>query len=148
MVSKAKPLTVLEEPTPINGAVPRGYLAAARPRYRWVTCPWTETADASRQDPDDEPFRAEIRTNLTWGEIDSFTFSGDLTFTDLWRIAAPFVRSWNALGTDAVTGEVVPIPPPSEAGPEAFQAIDADLTLWLAGAIKSAHLGGDDRGKG
>lgn len=141
---KDRPLVAEEpQPGPLNG-IAHGYLPAARPRYRWVTCDWTDSSD----DPDGEPFRARIRCNLTWGEIDGIDLVGSLTFTDLWAILAPHVIEWNALGRDAVTGEIVPVPPPAVAGPSAFHAIEAGLTLWLATQIKTAHLGGEERGKG
>lgn len=129
-----------------NGPV-RGYLPAARPRYRWVACEWTADPDGGEGA---EPFRAEIRTNLTWADIDAIKIFGDesLTFAELWGVLAPHVRAWNALGIDPTTGEAVPVPPPAEAGPDAFRAIDAALTVWLATQLRTAHLGGQERGKG
>lgn len=135
----------LDKPEAMNG-VAHGYLPGARPRYRWVTCEWTgEDGD----DPDNpaEPFRAEIRTNLTWGEIDTIDLSGGLTYAQLWDVLAPHVRAWNALGRNVETDGIEPVPPPAEAGPEAFRAIEPGLTMWLATQLRTIHLGGDERGK-
>lgn len=129
---------VLESP---NG-VAKGYLPEARPRYVWVTCDWTDGAD----DPDGEPFRADIRSNLPFPAIDAI---GDpaLTFEELWKVMAPYVRDWNALARNAETGEIVPAPPPAVAGWEAFRVIEADLTLWLQQQLRTTHLGGEHRAK-
>lgn len=115
-----------------------GYLPAARPRYRWIEY-------AAGVDGGGEPLRAEIRTNLTWGEIDSLNEA--TIFAEVWERLAPHVRAWNALGIDAVTGEATPAPPPMEAGPDAFKAIDAEATLWLLAELRTAHLGGEERKK-
>lgn len=125
-----------------NG-VARGYLPSARPRWRWVECGWT-----AGEGDGDELFRAEIRSNLTWGEIDEIDLSGDLTFVDLWGVLAPHVRAWNALGIDAETGGPAAVPAPAEAGPDAFRALEPAITLWLAQQLRTIHLGGEERGKG
>lgn len=120
----------------------RGYLPAARPRWLWVTCPLTD-------DGQGEPLQVEIRTNLTFGEIDAIdTYSGKATFQQLWQAMAPSVRAWNLLRRDLVSGEVVAVPPPLEAGSDVFAALDESLTYWLAMEIRRAHLGGEERGKG
>lgn len=133
-----------------NGTALHGYLPAARPRYQWFTCEWTDWHDPEEPAPDGaEPFRAELRTNLTWGEIDQIDlFSGNLVYADLWKIIAPHVRDWNLLGQDLESGEVVKVPPPAEAGPDAFKVLDAGLTFWIAVQLRTAHLGGEERGKG
>ena len=118
-----------------------GYLPAARPRYRWVECEFTRGADG------DEPFRALVRSNLTWGEIADLEDVRSRTWTELWALMAPYVAEWNALGRDP-DGNALPVPPPAEGGPDAFRAIDASLTLWLMGELRQVHLGGEERGKG
>jgi len=128
------------EPTPI--AAPAGYLPAARPRWRWVECAWTAGED------DGEIFRAEIRSNLTWGDIDAIDLSGALSYADLWELMAPHVRDWNALGRDAETGEPAPVPPPAVGGADSFRALEPAITLWLATQLRTVHLGGEERGKG
>lgn len=118
-----------------------GYLPAARPRYRRVECEFTRGAEGA------EPFWAEIRSNLTWGEISALEDVRSKRWTDLWALMAPYVAEWNALGLDP-DGNALPVPPPAEAGPDAFQAVDASLTLWLLGELRQVHLGGEERGKG
>lgn len=125
-----------------TATAPVGYLPSARPRWRWIECAWTSGAD------DEELFRAEVRSNLTWGEIDQIDLSGALTYNELWQVIAPHVRAWNALGIDAETGEVAEVPPPATAGPDAFRAIEPALTMWIAQQLRLVHLGGDERGKG
>lgn len=121
-----------------NGTA-HGYLPSLRPRWRWVEFDDGEAGDG-------EPFRAEIRTNLTWAEIDELAEAE--RFVDVWARLAPYVRAWNALGIDAETGEPAPVPPPAVAGPDAFRCIDAELTAWLWLKVRSAHLGDEERGKG
>lgn len=123
-----------------NGAA-RGFLPAARAKWRWVEMPQDEGADG-------EPFRAEIRCNLTFGEIDAIDVSGGLTFEALWRRMAAHVRAWNLLAFDHTAGEVAEVPPPATAGPDAFRALDHVTALWLAAELRLAHLGGEERGKG
>lgn len=120
---------------------PTGYLPAARARYRWVAMPGDDG-------PEGEPFRAEMRANLTFGEIDAIDVYGKLTFEELWRVMAPHVRAWNLLARDMGSGEIVAVPPPAEAGPDALRAIDHASALWLASELRTAHLGGEERGKG
>lgn len=124
-----------------NPPAAAGYLPAARPRHRWVECEFTRGADG------EEPFRALIRSNLTWGEIAELEEVRSRTWTDLWRLMAPHVAEWNALGLDP-EGNAQPVPAPAEAGPDAFKAVDASLTLWLLGELRQVHLGGEERGKG
>lgn len=122
-------------------AAPVGYLPSARPRYRWVECAWTAGED------DGDLFRAEIRSNLTWGDIDAIDLSGALSYADLWALMAPHVRAWNALGVNVETGETEPVPAPMDAGPEAFRCLEPAMTLWLASQLRTVHLGGDEREK-
>jgi len=129
---------LLESP---NG-VARGYLPERRPRYVWVTCEWTDGAD----DPDGEPFRADIRANLPFPDIDAIA-DPSLTYEELWKAMASHVREWNVLARDAETGDVVPAPPPAEAGWQAFRLIEPDLSLWLQQQLRTIHLGGEHRAK-
>lgn len=126
--------------TRATGIAAAGYLPAARPRYRWVECEFTRGGDG------EEPFRADVRCNLTWGEIAELEEIKGRSWADLWALMAPLVREWNALGLDP-DGAAVPVPAPAEAGPDAFAAIDASLTLWLLNELRQVHLGGEERGK-
>lgn len=50
------------------------------------------------------------------------------------RLIAPLVRGWNAQGLDA-DGNEVDLPPPAEAGPDAFEAISWTAELWITNVV-------------
>lgn len=59
------------------------------------------------------------------------------------------VRSWNVMEFDAVTGTMVPVPPPAEIGVDAFTRCRPDVISWLASAIQNYSLfGGPNRKNG
>ncbi len=124
--------------TTLNG-VAAGYYPGARARYHWVAFEETEGPEGG------EPFRAEIRSNLTWGEVDELRASN--LFVDIFPRLAPYVRAWNLLGLNVETGELEAVPAPADAGPEAFKAMDAELCTWLWLKVCTAHLGDEERGK-
>ena len=121
---------------PIGGFVPR-------PRTKQVVCGWFEPADGA------EPLTATIRTDLIYAHIDAIN---DLRrdpatmLADMWPMLAPFVPAWNAVALDLATGEYAPVPPPAEAGRDAFRSVDPLVTIWLAAELGRVHLG-DDRPK-
>ena len=123
-----------------------GYLPAARPRYRWVECDWFsgETVEGEEALP---PFRAEVRTNQTWDELAELDLKPEQTNGERWALIAPHVRNWNLLARDLETGEIVQVPPPAEAGPDAFKALEPALYLWLDLQVRTAHRGGVERPK-
>ena len=112
-----------------------------RPRYRDVTCDWYEL------DEGEEPFTATIRTNLTFDQLNAIPAGKDVTFEEVWQEIAPYVVGWNLVAENMSTGTVEPVPPPSEAGPIAFRALDSALSLWLIAQVRTAHLGGPERKK-
>lgn len=118
-----------------------------RPRYRWVTVDLVSYFGEGDPDPDAEPFRMEVRTNLTNGELDEITLDGSLTYEELWTRIAPLIRSWNVLRRDVTTGELLPVPPPMTAGPEALAALTGEECIAVALAIKAAPYGGEERKK-
>lgn len=136
---------ITEKPESRNG-VARGYMPAARPRYLWVTYEATALPDGADVPPGGEPFRAQIRSNLTFGEIEDLD-PNTLTWLQLFPVMAPHVVAWTLLGTEAATGDVKPVPPPAEAGPDAFRMLDKDLAWWLLMQLRAGHLGGDERKK-
>lgn len=117
------------EPTPMTGY-------RMKPRYRDVTCEWYELEDG------EDAFSATIRTNLTFGELRDIPSGKDATFEEVWDVIAPYVTGWNLVAENIESGQVEAVPPPAEAGPAAFQALDASLNLWLIGQVRTAHLGG------
>lgn len=143
MATKTKPVASPVDSS--NGAV-HGFLPTAWPEYRWVEQPGKPRPAGLAPTEGGEPFRAEIRCNLTFGEVDRLW--GLRLYKDVWERLAPYVRTWNALGRDATTGEIVLVPPPAAGGPEVFMAINAAQTDWLLDKVRTAHLGGEDQGKG
>jgi hypothetical protein len=48
----------------------------------------------------------------------------------------------------ALTGAIVPVIPPAEAGPDVLKAVDPLVTVWLASRLKTIHIPSkEDRGK-
>lgn len=124
----------------IGGFVPK-------PRTIEVVCDWLDPADGA------EPLRATIAANLTFAEVAHVTgliarINDGLTNGELWPVLAPRVLAWNAMAYDLAAGGYAPVPPPSEAGEDAFRAVDALVTVWLLYEVSRAHLGGAERGKG
>ena len=111
-----------------------------RPRYRDVTCDWFA-------EDGEEPFTATIRTNLTFDQLNAIPAGEDVTFEDVWQEIAPYVTGWNLVAENVASGTVESVPPPSEAGPLAFRALDPSLNLWLIAQVRTAHLGGPERKK-
>lgn len=109
-----------------------------RPRYRDVVCDWDEP------EAGEEAFTATIRTNLTFDQINAIPGGEGVTFTDVWDVIAPYVTGWNLLAEDT-DGNVVPVPPPAEAGPDAFKMLDPAMNVWLIAQVRTAHLGGPER---
>lgn len=121
----------------------------SKARTREFVCQWEQLAP----DEGKEPFKATIRTNLTFAELDALPESSfDLLFSDAQAAIAPYVVAWNLEGVDAATGEETVLPPPAEAGPEIFEAINSEedmqlITTWIFATIKNIHRGGPERKK-
>ena len=110
-----------------------------------------------RVEPDWPGLQPRAEFGQLWVEIDA-----GLTFHEAMSIPEPFttpwgelyphvchrVRAWNYRKRDPETGEMVPVPPPIEAGPDAFLDVKPLLLVWLAYTLKTVHLGGGpNRGK-
>jgi hypothetical protein len=102
-------------------------------RYRRVECEWIEKEEGA------EALWAEVRSDLPLGMIDKLPNVGDCTFNELWDAVAPHVRAWNALGQDAESGGWKPIPPPAEAGRDAFGLVDPLIGHWLLFVLKTTY---------
>lgn len=113
-----------------------------RPRYRDVTCDWFDLEDG------EEPLKATIRTNLTFAQLEEIPSGDHVTFPEVWEVIYPYVVAWNVLAEDESTGDIVPVPPPAEAGPEVAKLLDAQMSLWLITQVRMAHLGGAERKNG
>lgn len=57
-----------------------------------------------------------------------------------WRMLAPLIREWNAVGIDAETGEQRPLPPPALAGPAAFEAMLFDASSWMMEVVVYGYV--------
>lgn len=123
------------QPEPMSGY-------RVRPRYRTVVCDWGTPEDGEL------PFTATIRTNLTFDQLNAIPGGEGVTFAEIWNEIHPYVKDWNLVGENLATGAIERVPPPAEAGPEAFRALDAELNIWLIAQVRTAHLGGPERKNG
>lgn len=90
---------------------------------------------------DEVPFRAKIRTNLTFAEAEALTWEPEDNVREtVWPLFAPYVVGWNLQGIDA-KGKVVTIPAPSEGGADQFQYIPVQLFWNIAKEIKLRNMG-------
>lgn len=124
----------------IGGFVPR-------PRTAEVVCDWIEPADGA------DPLRATVVLNTTNAEVSYLTglltrLNDGLTFGEIWPAIAHRVVAWNAVAYDLESGAYAPVPPPAEAGADAFRAVDSLVSAWLLYELTRAHFGGAERPKG
>lgn len=116
-----------------NGAAPApitGYIRSKAPRYGWV-----------EYRPDDlpehaEPLRVKIRINLSIEELNAIPMEEGTLYEDQWAAIAPYVAEWNVLRENHQTGELEQVPPPAEAGPDAFKVLDYAEALWVAQRVR------------
>lgn len=97
-------------------------------RSRWVE--WID-----KNDPDGVPFRARIRSNLTFGEIDNLAFEPGTEMTIIHGQLAPYVYEWNVAIEE--NGAVVEVPAPADAGGEVFDSIPNLWFWWLWRQVKN-----------
>lgn len=83
-----------------------------------------------------EPFWAEIRDDLTFADTERIPNPIGTTFADQWAVIAPWVTEWNATAIDEGTRERVAVPPPAEAGADAFKTQLPGITLFLNVSLK------------
>lgn len=132
-----------KQPRPVAPSRPAGY--RPKKRTRELVCDWDDLA------PEEgcEPLTVTVQSNLTFEQIDAIPSAlrpnpnGDgiiISATDATRAAiAPFVLGWNAEAVNLATGETEPLPPPAEAGPDVFRALDWQVAAWLAIRLKTIH---------
>ncbi len=128
---KKKASEVVEKPTP---PVVTGHII--KPRYREFECDWVDLEEG------EEPFKATIRTNLSFAEVNELPPVTSLTYAETWELMAPHITSWNLVAYVHETGEVEPVPPPAEAGVDVFRATDPLYSQWLYVTLQLAHQGG------
>lgn len=83
-----------------------------------------------------EPFWAEIRDDLTFADLERIPSPLGTQFADQWEVIAPWVTGWNATAVDMGTRERVAVPPPAEAGADAFKTQLPGITLFLNVSLK------------
>ena len=148
----AKDLTVpeIDEPTPawrFPEPVSRAITPDADGYYGdadWirVTCDWPQLQ------PRDgfQPLWAEIDASLTFREALAIPLETGTPMKDIYPHILHRVRAWNAREYNAVTGEMEPVPPPSEIGMDALMRVRPIVAEWLALTIKTTSLhGGPNR---
>jgi hypothetical protein len=133
------PQPKLKDVTTPNGMV-HGYRPRATTRRITalpdaVISPITKRIAAGMEPADgSEPFWCDVRDDLTFAELDSVQPAA--AFNDLWELIAPWVVAWNAVARDEITGEWVDVPPPAEAGPDAFKTQHTRITQFIAWCIR------------
>jgi hypothetical protein len=117
-----------------------GYYHAAR--WIKVVCDWDGLAPREGA----EPLWAEIDASLTFNEARRIPNPFETPYAELAKHVGPRVRAWNARMVDAETGNLVPAPPPSEKGMDAFWDVNVYILVWLAFTLRTLHLqGGPNR---
>lgn len=109
-----------------TNATPQFYIPQNRSRrVEWI----------DESDPDGLPFRARVRANLTFGEVNELTFAEDTQMTEVHAKLAPYVLEWNA-GRIGADGEPEPIPAPADGGPDVFEEVPNAFFWWLFTEVK------------
>ena len=80
-------------------------------------------------------FTAKIRSNLTFGELNTLVWAKETPMTEMYELFAPFVVEWNLSGVDA-SGDVVDIPAPAVGGAEQFDYLPIGVFWELVRDIK------------
>lgn len=128
-----------------NGTGPAGFVAAER--WRWVEATPEELPPAEGS----PPFRAEIKVNLTGGELLPL-LRGAIPYERLVELLAPLVRDWNLTaeverveqdGTTVRAREAVP--PPAAGGPGSLLLASLDAIEWLWRRVRDARFEAPDR---
>lgn len=119
------------ESTPIIGYRPR-------PRYRDVTLTTIPHEDGG------QPFSARIRAHLTFGQMEEIPYGPGVAYRVIEDAIAPYVVGWNVMAENVESGQLEPVPPPAEAGVDAFKFIGGAEVEWLALELKTASLGSID----
>lgn len=132
MPPKKKAAAEAVEPVELAPVTPiQGYRRA--PRYEEIEYRPDELPDGQ------EGLKFTIRTNLPFSEVDAIPYGMKVRFDEIWPVIAQYVIGWNVMAENMETGEWERVPPPAEAGPEAFSALDDVEALWLVLAIKFKH---------
>lgn len=88
-----------------------------------------------------EPFWADVRANLTFDDVAQL--GAAVSFADEWDVMSPWVVAWNATAWDQESKSWQPVPPPAEAGPDAFKTQPREVTSFIALCLQNNRLGTD-----
>jgi hypothetical protein len=138
-------MTRRKHPQAVTPSRPPGY--RPKKRTRELVCDWDDLAPEEGS----PPLTVTVQTNLSFEQLDAIPSAmrpnengdGVIVFaTDKHRAAiAPYVLEWNAEAVNEKTGEAIALPPPAEAGPDIFRALDWQVAAWLAVRLKTIqHL--------
>lgn len=86
---------------------------------------------------DDAEGRAALAVEQT-AMLKAFSAENDQILIERFALIAPHVHRWNLYTVDGA-GEVVPVPPPKEAGVAVMDEIDIDLVIWLTQQTLTAY---------
>jgi len=86
-------------------------------------------------EPDAPPFKALIRSNLTFAEREALTFDTETQTADVQAALAPYVLEWN-VGRLNEQGEPEAVPAPVDGGVESMRAVPLEFFWWLFNEIK------------
>ena len=88
------------------------------------------------------PLWAEIDASLTFREALAIPLDAGTPMKDIYPHILHRVRAWNVREYNASTGQMEPVPPPSEIGMEALMRVRPLVVEWLALSIKLTSLNG------
>ncbi len=97
-----------------------------------------ENADLT---PEERRKAFEASRDKNAAESDRFRDDLMMIDRDLWELAAPHIRAWNAATLDD-NDEVVDVPAPSIGGVESFDALDPQMASWAAHVVVDAYRQG------
>jgi hypothetical protein len=120
------------EPTPAPVDIAR-YRRPARYRdFAYVEMPGLEDGQ--------EPLRITVQSNLSFRQLDAIPYGKGTPYVDVFQAIAPYITAWNVEREVLETGEVEPVPPPSEAGWEVLQVLDHIEAHWVMDKVKFGYL--------
>lgn len=102
------------------------------PQQRYV---WAEYVEDDAE-ADAVAFRARIRSNLTFGEVETMVLDKEQPITDAWEMLAPYVVDWNLADADGTA-----VPAPATGGGQQFRFIPNGLFWQIFGDLKFRSMG-------
>lgn len=96
---------------------------------------WREIERPDSQENESlKPLRVKL-LDLSIGQTNDIPLTMKTALSEVFPIIAPFVAEWDFTAENKQTGEVIPVPPPAEAGPEVFDLLATEeagsILSWL-----------------